>query len=332
MTLIHPWIIDFPTECEVVQRNDYGWADLEIRVFDTKRRRYKVEIEGVAAVDLRFGGSSDPAMNHVGSGILRQVPVGNHRLIVHGEDVTKVLDHIGVGDVHGAIGQSHTSGRSWTLFRSMDGRTKDPTNLSDAWPDFSADAGKFNGEYNPDGLALGSWMPGLGDFLTQHWGVPQRFLNYAVGGSLTSVWQPTAAPFKRAVHSFNNAGARYVMYTIGASDAIGGAAVGQLKEMMKTTIYALQDNGFHVLLGCMPFGFAEKSDWNQAMTRQQQAVRELWDEIPGLSRGADLSKLNPTIHVNKFDGVHLNKEGYRKAISLWSDAYRELPIPRHKHM
>ena len=54
-------------------------------------------------------------------------------------------------------------------------------------------------EFSPEGQALGSWFPMLADRLTDHWAAPQKFLNYAVGGSLAEIWQPRANAFRRAV-------------------------------------------------------------------------------------------------------------------------------------
>jgi len=314
-----PWIVDFPKEGEVVQRSARGSADIAVRVFDPDRRRYAAEIPDVARADLLQEGSD------VLVGVLSDVPAGDYRLLVHGPDVTKVIDRVGVGDVHGAIGQSHVAGRSWTLFRSRDGRTADPLNMNDPPINLARDASKLGGEHAPGGQALGSWFPALADKLTQHWAAPQKFLNYAAGGSLTEIWQPGANAFRRAVNAFENAGAKYVIYNIGASDAMAGATVPQLKERMTATVRALQSRGFIVLLGRMPFGIRE--GWNPNMRRQQQAAAELWDEIPNLHPGADLSKLDPASHVNKVDGVHLNAAGYLAAAELWFEAYRALPKP-----
>ena len=314
-----PWLVDFPKECEVIQRRDNGCADIAVRVFDPEGRAYKAEIVGVGATDLA------PQSPVVQAGVLKDVPAGDHRLLVHGEDVVKVIDRVGVGDVHGAIGQSHVAGRSWTLFRSKDGRTADPTNLNDPVLNFVRDKKKLGGEYDPEGQGMGSWMPMLADSLTEHWGAPQKFLNYARGGSHTAVWQPTAEEFLRAMSAFENAGAKYVMYNIGATDAMDGATVQQLKERMGATVQALQERGFTVLLGRMPLGARE--DWNDAMKRQQQAAAELWQEIPGLYPGGDLSQLDPQAHINKVDGVHMNAAGYLEAARLWSKAYEALPVP-----
>ena len=314
-----PWLVDSPKECEVIQRRDDGCADIEIRVFDPERRSYRGEIEGVATVDLQADGSTGL------SGVLRDVPAGDYRLFVHGEDVVKVIDRVGVGDVHGAIGQSHVAGRSWTLFRSADGRTADPTNRNDTVLNLPRDRYKIGGEHDPEGQAMGSWMPALADFLTHHWGAPQKFLNYAIGGSHSTVWHPGANAFQRAVNAFENAGVRYVMHNIGATDACAGVGVERLKERMTATVAALQERGFVVLLGRMPFGL--KDDWNEAMKRQQQAVAELWDEIPGLFRGGDLRRLDPERHINRVDKVHLNAAGYVEAARLWAEAYAVLPAP-----
>ena len=315
-----PWIVDFPKEGEVVQRTAANSADVEVRVFDPERRRYAAEIPDVARADLT------PAESNVLRAVLRDVPAGDHRLFIHGPDVAKVIDRVGVGDVHGAIGQSHVAGRSWTLFRSRDGRTADPLNTNDAPFNRSRDASKLGAEHDPQGQALGSWFPALADMLTEHWAAPQKFLNYAVGGSLAEIWQPNANAYSRAVNAFENAGAKYVIYNIGASDAMAGASVPELKERMAATVRALQSRGFTVLLGRMPFGLRQ-DDWNPNMRRQQQAAAELWDEIPALYPGADLAKLDPALHVNKIDGVHLNAAGYLAAAQLWFDAYRALPLP-----
>lgn len=322
-----PWIVDFPKECEVVQRRDEGCADIPVRVYDPERRACKAEIPDVAEVTLRERGSAAMA------GVLEDVPAGDHRLVLHGEDAVKMIDRVGVGDVHGAIGQSHTAGRAWTLFRSKDGRTTDPTNVNDKTLNLMRDGHKLGGgrapgdEHDPEGQAMGSWMPGLADFLTAHWGAPQKFLNYAVGGSLAEVWQPGANAYLRAVNAFENAGVRYVMYTIGASDAMQGATVAQLKERMAATIKDLQARDLTVLLGRMPLGLNDPQ-WNDCMKRQQQAAAELWDEIPCLYPGGDLSKLDPQTHINRADGVHMNAAGYLEAVRLWSEAYKALPIPK----
>ncbi|MFH0963796.1 MAG: hypothetical protein V2A58_07260 [Planctomycetota bacterium] len=314
-----PWIVDFPKECEVVQRRPDNRADIEVRVFDPERRSYEARIEGIASVSL------DRSSSGVLSGVLRDVPAGDHRLFVQGPDVTKVIDRVGVGDVHGAIGQSHTAGRSWTLFRSKDGRTADPTNMNDAPFNRVRDSAKLGGEHDPEGQALGSWFPILADYLTGHWAAPQKFLNYAVGGSLTAIWHPGANPYRRALSAFENAGVRYVICNIGASDAVGGASVAELKERIAATVRDLLSRGFRVLLGRMPFGM--RDEWNASMRRQQQAAADLWDEIPGLYRGADLAKLDPQRHINRVDGVHLNAAGYLEAARLWLEAYRALPRP-----
>ena len=315
-----PWLVDFPKEGEVIQRRDDGCADAPVRVYDPEGRAYKAEIAGVGGVDLA---ERSPVSR---AGVLKDVPAGDYRLFVRGEDVIKVIDRVGVGDVHGAIGQSHVAGRSWTLFRSKDGRTTDPTNVNDKVLNLARDGHKIGGEHDPEGQALGSWMPMLADFLTAHWGAPQKFLNYAVGGSHTAVWQPAANAFRRAVNAFENAGVRTVMYNIGATDAVEGATVEQLKERMGATVQALQERGFTVLLGRMPLGLREDG-WNEGMKRQQQAAAELWDEIPGLYPGGDLSQLDPQAHINKADGVHMNAAGYLEAARLWGKAYEALPVP-----
>ena len=314
-----PWLVDFPKEGEVVPRRDDGCADVAVRVYDPEGRQYKAELAGKGAIELA-------AQSHVlQTGVLKDVPAGDYRLLIHGRDVTKVIDRVGVGDVHGAIGQSHVAGRSWTLFRSKDGRTADPTNVNDKGLNLARDGHKLGGEHDPEGQALGSWMPMLADFLTGHWGAPQKFLNYAVGGSHTAIWQPAANPFRRAVNAFENAGVKCVMYNIGATDAVEGASVAQLKERMGATVRALQERGFVVLLGRMPLGARE--DWNDGMKRQQQAAAELWDEIPGLYPGGDLSQLDPYVHINKVDGVHMNAAGYLEAARLWAGAYEAAPVP-----
>jgi len=316
-----PWIVDFPKECEVIQRRNDGCADIIVRVFDPDGRRYRAEIAGGATVEL---GERSPTSK---AAVIKDVPAGDYRLFIHGEDVIKVIDRVGVGDVHGAIGQSHVAGRSYTLFRSRDGRTTDPTNMNDATLNLARDGHKLGGEHDPEGQALGSWMPALADFLTGHWGAPQKFLNYAVGGSLNEIWLPGASAFRRATAAFENAGVKYVMYNIGASDAMNGATVRQLEETMTITVKALQERGFTVLLGRMPFGLRE-GDWNDWMKRQHQAVAELWEDIPGLYRGGDLSQLDPRIHCNRVDGVHLNAAGYLEAARQWAKAYQALPVPK----
>lgn len=321
-----PWIVDFPKECEVVQRREDGRADMPVRVYDPELRAYKAEMPDVDEITLEERGRATMA------GVFKDVPAGDYRLVLHGEDVVKVIDRVGVGDVHGAIGQSHVAGRAWTLFRSRDGRTTDPTNANDKTLNLARDGHKVGGdgapgdEHDPEGRALGSWMPGLGDFLTEHWGAPQKFLNFAVGGSLSEIWQPGAGAYVRAVNAFENAGARYVMYNIGASDTMAGAGVGELKERMAVTIKDLQERGFTVLLGRMPLGLRE-GEWNECMKRQQQAAAELWEEIPGLYPGGDMARLDPKIHVNKVDGVHMNAAGYLEAVRLWGEAYKALPVP-----
>jgi len=315
-----PWIVDFPKECEVVQRRDDGRADVPARIYDPELRAFEAEIPGVAKIVLEQRGSATMG------GVLSDVAAGDYRLFLHGQDVVKVIDRVGVGDVHGAIGQSHVAGRAWTLFRSCDGRTTDPTNANDKTLNLALDGHKLGGEHDPEGQAMGSWMPGLADFLTGHWGAPQKFLNYAVGGSLSEIWQPGANAYLRAVNAFENAGARYVMYNIGASDTMAGAGVGELKARMATTIKDLQERGFTVLLGRMPLGLRE-DEWNDCMKRQQRAAAELWDEIPGLYPGGDLAKLDPEVHINKVDGVHLNAAGYLEAVRLWSEAYEAVPVP-----
>lgn len=259
------------------------------------------------------------------SGVLGGVPAGDHRLLVHGEDVTKAIDLIGVGDVHGAIGQSHTSGRSWTFFRSRDGRTSDPTNQNDACCSLARDADKLGGDHDPEGQALGSWFPLLADRLTEMWSAPQRFLNHAIGGSHTSQWQPGSPGLKRAVNAFENAGVRYVMVSIGATDAFEGASVSELKARIGSIVRELQRLRFIVLLARMPPG--RRRDWAKAMAIQQEAAVELWRELPGLFPGADLAVLDPELHINRVDGVHLNAAGYREAARLWAEAYRALPVP-----
>ena len=315
-----PWLVDFPRESDVFQRRADGHADVPVQVFDPVQRRYRAELNGVGTVELS---EHDGGLKR---GVIKRVPAGDYRLVVHGEDVAKSFDRIGVGDVHGAIGQSHIAGRSWTLFRSTDGRTMDPTNVNDAPYNLGRDSFKIGGEHNPEGQALGSWMPLLADLLTERWEAPQKFLNYAVGGSHTSVWQEGATAFRRAVNSFENAGVRYVMVSIGATDAVEGATVAELRERMQKIVEALQVRGFTVLLGRMPFGL--RAEWNQAMRRQQRAVAELWDEIPGLYRGGDLSLLDPEEHVNTTDGAHLNAVGYREAALLWARAYEAVPLPQ----
>jgi hypothetical protein len=274
------------------------------------------EIEGVTFVELEADGAATL------SGELRAVPTGEHRLLIHGEDVTKVIDLVGVGDVHGAIGQSHTSGRSWTLFRSMEGRTRDPTNRNDATLSYGRDSFKLGGEHDPEGHALGSWFPLLSDRLSVLWSAPQMFLNYAVGGSHTSIWQPQSQAFRRAINAFENSGAKYVMFSIGATDAMEGVTTEELKVRIATTVRELQRRGFIVLLARMPMSLRE--DWNKGMEIQQRAVLELWDEMPGLQRGADLTLLQPELHVNRVDKVHLNAAGYRQAAQLWAEAYQRV--------
>jgi hypothetical protein len=315
-SVVIPWIVDCPRECDVIQRGPDNRANIDVRVFDTKMRSFQAEIEGIGSTDLA---DRDGTTLH---GVLRNVPTGDHRLLVHGKDVTKVIDLVGVGDVHGAIGQSHTAGRSWTLFRSGDGRTMDPTNVNDPTLSNARDSGKLGGEHDPEGHALGSWFPLLADHLTALWGAPQRFLNYAVGASHTSMWQPRSQAFRRAVNAFENARARFVMFNIGATDAMEGASVQELKDRISATVRDLQRRGFIVLLARMPISL--RDDWNEAMKIQHRAVLELWKEIPGLNPGADLSLLDPERHVNRVDGVHLNAAGYREAARLWAEAYRSV--------
>jgi lysophospholipase L1-like esterase len=194
--------------------------------------------------------------------------------------------------------------------------------MNDAVVSYGRDGAKLGGEHDPEGHALGSWFPLLADRLAALWGAPQKFLNYAVGGSHTSVWQPGAQALRRAVNAFENAGARYVMFNIGATDVMEGATVAMLKERIRPTVQELQRRGFTVLLALMPFSLRE--DWNKGMEVQHRAVRELWDEIPGLYPGADLGLLDPALHVNRIDNVHLNAAGYREAAGLWADAYRAI--------
>jgi len=101
------------------------------------------------------------------------------------------------------------------------------------------------------------------------------------------------------------------MFNIGATDAVEGATVKELKERIASTVRELQVRGFIVLLARMPMSL--KQDWNRAMEIQQQAVRELWKELPGVLPGADLARLDPDRHVNRIDKVHLNAAGYRES-------------------
>jgi len=295
------WWIQFPSEGEVIQRSAGDKADIVVRVFDPEDRSFRASIDGGKEVALVQGA------DHVQTCTLRSVPKGEHRLTIVGPDTTKVLDRIGVGDVHGAIGQSHTSGRSPTYWRSADGRTIDPTNLKES--------------------AQGSWFPLLSDLLTRERGCPQKFINMAWGGSPMSFWKPTphrvGLPLYAADNIFKREGVKYVMFLIGASDAMQKTPKREYKKMVTETVTWLQGQGYTVLLGVMPH--AENPVFTEHLPVIQEATRELWREIPGVIPGADLTKLDKAKCLDENDQVHLNAEGYRRAARIWAEAYRSVP-------
>jgi len=295
------WWIQFPSEGEVVQRGPGDTADIVVRLFDPQDRSFRASIDGGEDVPFAQG------MDHVQTCTLRAVPKGEHRITVAGPDVTKTLDRIGVGDVHGAIGQSHTSGRSPTYWRSADGRTVDPTNLNES--------------------AQGSWFPLLSDILTRERGCPQKFINMAWGGSPVKFWKPTphrvGLPLYAADNIFKREGVKYVMFLIGASDAMQKTPKREYKKMVTETVTWLQGQGYTVLLGVMPH--AENPVFTEHLPVIQEATRELWREIPGVIPGADLTKLDKAKCLDENDQVHLNAEGYRRAARIWAEAYRSVP-------
>ena len=297
------WWIQFPSEGEVIQRSADDKADVVVRVFDPEDRPFR------AAIDDGEEVAFSPGADHVQTCTLRGVPKGEHRLKVIGPDATKILDRIGVGDVHGAIGQSHTSGRSPVYWRSADGRTVDPTNRNES--------------------AQGSWFPLLSDILTQERGCPQKFVNMAWGGSPVKFWKPTphrvGLPLYAADNIFKREGVKYVMFLIGATDAMHKTPRREYKRMVTETVTWLQGQGYTVLLGVMPS--AENKLFKERLPVIQEATRELWNEIPGVLPGADLTKLDKTQCLDRTDQVHLNAEGYRRAVGLWAEAYRKEMLP-----
>ncbi|MFH0963889.1 MAG: hypothetical protein V2A58_07730 [Planctomycetota bacterium] len=295
------WWVQFPTEGEVVQRRADDAADLEVRVFDPEDRDFSASMDGGDPVPLKKGS------DHVQRCALRNVPKGEHRLTVSGPDAVKVLDRVGVGDVHGAIGQSHTSGRNPILSRSADGRTNDPTNLNEG--------------------AGGSWFPLLSDSLTQERGCPQKFVNMAWGGAPADVFLPrigVAGVHISAVNqTFKREGVKYVMFLIGATNAMQKTPKDQYKAQVTEIVKWLQGQGYTVLLAVMPN--AENPLFTEHLPVIQQATREMWEEIPGVYPGADLTRLPVPECLDPNDKVHLNAEGYRRAVDLWTEAYRSVP-------
>lgn len=295
------WWIQFPSEGEVIQRGPGDTADIVVRLFDPQDRSFRASIDDGEEVPFAQG------MDHVRTCTLRAVPKGEHRIAVAGPDVTKILDRVGVGDVHGAIGQSHTSGRSPTYWRSADGRTIDPTNLNEG--------------------AQGSWFPLLSDRLTQERGCPQKFVNMAWGGAPAQIWLPKVSVagvhLYAADQAFKREGVKYVMYLIGATDAMQKTPKREYKKMVTETVTWLQGQGYTVLLAVMPN--AENPVFTEHLPVIQEATRDLWKEIPGVVPGADLSKLDKAKCLDENDQVHLNAEGYRRAVALWAAAYRSVP-------
>jgi len=295
------WWIQRPREGDVIQRGENDTADIEVRVFDPLDRAFRASFDGGAEAPLVKGA------DHVQRCVLKGVPKGEHRVAVIGPDATKILDRVGVGDVHGAIGQSHTSGRSPVRWRSADGRTIDPTNRNE--------------------VAGGSWFPILSDRLTEERGCPQKFVNMAWGGSPASFWKPTphrvGMPLYVADNIFKREGVRYVMFLIGATDAMQKTPKGRYKEMVTETVKWLQGQGYTVLLAVMPN--AENPVFTEHLPVIQEATREMWDEIAGVLPGADLTVLDRKECLDPDDKVHLNAEGYRRAVEVWAEAYRNVP-------
>ena len=295
------WWIQSPAPGHVFQRRADDTAEIAVSVFDPLDRRFRATVDGSAETAF-----SKTGHDHVQECVFRHVPVGEHRVTVIGTDDTRALDRIGVGDVHGAIGQSHTSGRSDVLWRSADGRTADPTNLNET--------------------AGGSWFPLLSDRLTQERGCPQKFVNCAWGGAPAAFWLPTphrvGIPLAAASQEFKRAGVKYVMYLIGATDALQNTPKTTYKATVTETVQWLQSQGYTVLLGVMPN--AARDDLQNHLPVIQEATREMLREIPGVLPGADLTALAPKTCLNPADKVHLNAEGYRRAVELWAKAYRNV--------
>ena len=293
------WWIQFPSDGEVVQRKTDDTADIVVRIFDPEDRPFHASIDD--GQEVPFARRAD----HVQICTLAGVPKGEHRLTVVGPDVTKIIDPVGVGDVHGAIGQSHTSGRSPVYWRSADGRTVDPTNLNEG--------------------AQGSWFPLLSDLMTRERRCPQKFANMAWGGAPMKFWKPSphrvGVPLYAADNIFKREGVKYVMFLIGATDAMQKTPKREYKKMVTETVTWLQGRGYTVLLGVIPN--AENKLFTEHLPVIQEATRELWKEIPGLVPGADLTKLDKTKCLSENDQVHLNAEGYRRAVGLWAEAYRK---------
>ena len=295
------WWIQRPREGDVIQRGEDDTADIEVRVFDPLGRAFRVSVDGGAEAPLVKGA------DRVQTRVLQGVPKGEHRVIVIGPDVAKILDGVGVGDVHGAIGQSHTSGRSPVYGRSADGRTIDPTNLNEG--------------------AQGSWFPLLSDRLTEERGCPQKFVNMAWGGSPAEMWLPKVSVAGVHIYAsdqaFKREGVKYVMYLIGATDAMQKTPRRRYKEMVTETVKWLQGQGYTVLLAVMPS--AENPVFTEHLPTIQEATREMWEEIAGVLPGADLTVLDKKECLDPNDKVHLNAEGYRRAVEVWAEAYRNVP-------
>lgn len=142
-----------------------------------------------------------------------------------------------------------------------------------------------------------------------------------------SFWKPTphrvGMPLYAADNIFKREGVKYVMFLIGASDAMQKTPKEQYKEMVTEAVKWLQGQGYTVLLAVMPN--AENPVFTEHLPVIQEATREMWDEIAGVLPGADLTVLDKKECLDPNDKVHLNAEGYRRAVEMWAEAYRNVP-------